>query len=112
MKKIIGCVLIISMTNLTHAQNVGINTNTPPFPFTVSTLSQGITQISADGSVKIGFWTSNSSAYLQTVSNHPLFFSTNNGQPQMVLSTAGTVGIGNITPDDAGLVVDKKIGAV
>ncbi len=111
MKKITWLFCMVFPTIQSFSQNVGINTAAPLFPLTVVTNGQGVTQISNDGTTRVGFWTSNGAAYVQTGSNHPLYFTTNNGNIQMTLSTQGTVGIGNSLPDDAGLVVDKKIGA-
>ncbi len=80
------------------SQNVGIGTTTPSELFTVKTNGKGITQESPDGSVKVGFYTSNLGAYLQTNTNHPLNFATNNGFPQMTLTQNGNFGIGVSAP--------------
>lgn len=80
--------------------NVGIGTTNPDFPLTVAkTSGEGIVQQSEDGAVKIGFWTSTGSAYLQTSSNHDLRFATNNGDAQMTLQKGtGNLGIGTTNP--------------
>ena len=48
--------------------------------------------------MEVGTYVDLVSGWLQTHTNHPLFFSTNNGLAQMALTTAGNVGIGTITP--------------
>lgn len=50
------------------------------------------------GISKVGTYATASGGYIQTHSNHPLFFSTNNGSAYMTLSTAGDFGIGTSTP--------------
>lgn len=78
--------------------NVGIGTSTPSTIFTVKAANIGISQESPDGTTKIGFYTANGSAFLQTHTNHNLNFATNNGVQQMVLTTAGNLGIGTAFP--------------
>ncbi len=92
---------------------VGIGTDTPGSMLTVRTSGVGIEQTSAEFGVRIGVGATSLGGVLQTISNHPLLFSTNNGSsPQMVMTTGGIVGIGTGTgPSVAGLVVDKKVGA-
>jgi Chaperone of endosialidase len=58
----------------------------------------GFSHESPNGLVKIGTWVTNSEAYIQTHSNHPLMFTTNNGNTQMTLATNGNFGIGNSIP--------------
>lgn len=82
----------------TNAGNVGIGVTTPPNLFTVGVTGKGITQQSTDGTTQVGFYTSSGSAYVQTHTNHPLYFTTNNGGVQMALSTAGNLGIGTSAP--------------
>lgn len=91
-----------------NAQRVGIGTNQPTAPLTVisDVSSKGIIQ--KDGDMEIGFFTdiSSGSAYIQTWSNHPLRFGTNNSSAQMTLATNGNVGIGvGITTPSDKLVV-------
>jgi hypothetical protein len=81
-----------------NAQNVGIGTTTPSYPLTVVTNGIGVSQESTGGLVKIGFYTTPTVAYLQTHTNTDLYFATNNGAPQMTLSTGGNIGIGTSTP--------------
>jgi hypothetical protein len=77
---------------------MGINTATPVYPLHLKWSGIGFTQESTTGEAKIGFYTSISSAYLQTHNNVPLYFATNNGSAQMTLTTAGRFGINTSTP--------------
>jgi len=87
---------LLVLANL-KAQNVGIGTSTPAYPLTVVAAgSKGITQ--KDGALEIGFYTGPTSAYLQTWTNHPLHFATNNGSAQLTLATNGNFGVGTTTP--------------
>ena len=78
--------------------NVGIGTNNPTTLLTVAANGKGITQQSLNAATQIGFYTTGTTAYVQTHTNTPMFFATNNGQVQMTLSTAGNFGIGTTTP--------------
>jgi hypothetical protein len=80
------------------AQNVGIGTSNPINPFTVRAAGEGIAQESTDSSTRIGFYVVPHFAYLQTDTKDNLLFSTNNGAIQMVLDTAGRVGIATAAP--------------
>ena len=77
--------------------NVGIGTTTPTYKLTVKADNIGISQESADGTTKVGFFAGSAGAYVQTHSNHPLNFTTGNGSAQMTLTTAGNLGIGTTT---------------
>ncbi len=89
---------ILYFSSQVFSQNVGIGTTTPTEIFSVKANGKGISQESPDGTVKVGFFTDNTSAFLQTHSNHPLRFSTNNGPTQMILTQNGNFGIGVTTP--------------
>ncbi len=78
--------------------NVGIGTTSPAERFVVSHSGIGFSQQDPTGVAKIGFFTTATSTYLQTHTNNDLLFSTNNGSTQMVLTTAGNVGIGTTNP--------------
>ncbi|RFS16887.1 tail fiber domain-containing protein [Emticicia sp. C21] len=83
----------------TNTGNVGIGTSSPDKRFTVRFEGQGITQENNDGTVQAGFYTTESSAYVQTYSNHDLNFSTGNGSAQMRIQVGtGNVAIGNVVP--------------
>ncbi len=51
-----------------------------------------------DGTIGIGTYVGNGGGWLQTHTNHPLFFTTNDGNTQMALTTNGRLGIGTKTP--------------
>ncbi len=92
------------MSRNTQAQNVGIGTQAPTYPFTVkdsllANNGKGFAQVSPDGQIALGTFVSNSSAYIQTHTNTDLKFSTNDQTYQMVLQKGtGNVGIGGIVP--------------
>jgi hypothetical protein len=98
---------------------VGIGTDNPASPLTVKTTGTGKRSglDHTNGSVRIGtsvftgVLATASVGYIQTHTDHPLAFGTNNSSAQMWLSTEGLVGIGTDSPTLAGLVVDKQIGA-
>lgn len=87
-----------NITN-TNAGNVMIGVGDPFSKFTVSADQVGFTQQTTNGQVKVGFYTHPSQgAYIQTHSNHPLNFSSNNGAAHMTILPSGKVGIGTATP--------------
>jgi hypothetical protein len=97
MKKNILSVCLILLAQISLAQNVGIGTTTPTYPLTViSSSNKGIVQ--KNGDVEVGFWTSTSSAYLQTWSNHTLNLSANNGTAALSIIPGGNVGVGTAVP--------------
>ena len=79
--------------------NVGIGTAAPATKLQVQSSGYGITQTS--GGVTIGSFISTAgggSGWFGTRTNHPLNFFTNDGQPQMTLTTGGNFGIGTVVP--------------
>ncbi|MFN0111094.1 MAG: tail fiber domain-containing protein [Blastocatellia bacterium] len=89
--------------------DVGIGTITPTRKLTVIANGQGISQIS--GSVEVGTYVNEFAGWIQTFSNHPLRFATNNNSiPQMTLATSGNLGIGTQTPTRAKLEVVGAFG--
>jgi hypothetical protein len=91
---------------------VGIGTTAPNEQLSVQTASNfaGITH--TDGTIKVGTFVGGNGAggYFGTISNHPLYFMTNNGAAQFTLLQNGNVGIGNTNPT-ASLVVARGSGA-
>lgn len=79
---------------------VGIGTNTPGEKFTVVATGKGITQENAAGTISMGLFTGNLTAVVQTNTNHPLRFATNNSASSMTLATNGNFGIGTSSPDE------------
>lgn len=104
MKKIVFTLLTAIGWLSLMAQNVGIGIANPTYPLTVAAPSGGRGIIQKSDDVELGFWTSSSAAFLQTWSNHPIQFATNNSAAQMVLSTSGTLGIGSGVIDNAVLL--------
>jgi hypothetical protein len=86
--------LLFVFTKYSFAQNVGIGTTTPTSPLTVVANFMGKGIIQKTGEVEIGFYSSNTGGFMQTWTNHPLYFATNNGIADMVLYTNGNFGIG------------------
>lgn len=83
--------------------NVGIGTGTdnPTAKLTVRNDNIGFSQENTLGTTKIGFYTSNSGAWLQTHSNTDLSFATSDGATQMTLQKAtGNLGIGVDVPGE------------
>ncbi len=76
--------------------NVGIGTTAPTTRLQVQTNGYGMTQ--TNGAVTVGTFVSPTGGWYGTATNHPLFFFTNDSQPQMTLSTAGNFGIGTTDP--------------
>ena len=79
--------------------NFGVGTTSPTSKFQVFSSGYGITQ--TDGAITVGSFITNAgggSAWFGTRTNHPLNFFTNDGLPQMTLTTAGNFGIGTTTP--------------
>jgi len=90
--------------------NFGVGTTTPTSKLQVFSSGYGITQ--TNGAVTIGSFLSSvdgGSAWFGTRTNHPLNFFTNDGLPQMTLTTAGNFGIG-ITNPTAKLQVLNSVG--
>ncbi|WP_447637291.1 hypothetical protein [Flavobacterium microcysteis] len=87
----------------TNTGNVGIGTNTPVTKLSVKAKADGtgISQVSPDGAVNIGFYTHTNGAYVQTNSDHDLNFATTNSTAKMTLQkTTGNFGIGTVTPTE------------
>ena len=79
--------------------SIGFGTTTPIQKYSFQQIGIGLTQEGGPAGAQVGFYATSSAAYLQTHNNFDLFFSTNNGSPQMTLQKAtGNVGIGNSNP--------------
>ncbi len=99
---------------ITGNGKVGIGTDNPTSLLTVKSgdlfSGIGLDHTNFDGSIRVG---THAGGYIQTHSDHPLLFATNNNDFQAVLTTSGIFGIGtSINPVLAGLVVNRKVGAV
>lgn len=76
---------------------VGIGSSEPNYPLTVEAAGAGI--VHQSNSVIMGTQVSGSAGWLKTFSNHPLYFTTNNGaNTQMALTIGGRLGIGTHLP--------------
>jgi hypothetical protein len=108
---------------LTYAGNLGLGYSTPQYrldvsgsaringslsvgsatigsyPFTVNASGNGMAHTNGTITLNTFLGGSITGAYIQTASNHPLAFGTNNSSAQMTLTTAGNFGIGTTNPD-------------
>ena len=100
MKKLILLICLINSAVIVgYSQSVSITPDAGAGNTLLRREGIGLSHQSTNGLVKVGTYTSGSGfAYLQTHSNHNLNFATNNGTPQMTLTTGGFVGIGTQTP--------------
>jgi hypothetical protein len=74
--------------------NVGIGTTSPVAKLDVYTTGHGIRQTDSGGGAQVEFYTNTTAGWVGTFNNYPLYFFTNNSAVQMILSTAGYLGIG------------------
>jgi hypothetical protein len=96
----------------TNTGNVGIgSTATPTSQLMITTPSNSYGVTHTDGTVSVGTFISGAAGWLGTRTNHPLYMFTNNSGVQATLNTNGLFGIGNNNPQNAGLVVNKNVGA-
>ena len=78
---------------------LGIGTDAPASPVTVKFFGNGIEQVNPSGTVRMSTYVGNTSGILQTITNHPLRFATNDAtQAQMTLNTNGALGLGLLNP--------------
>ena len=92
-----------SGTNIynTNTGKVGIGTNAPATKLSVKANGAGVSQVSQDDTVNMGFYTDTNGAYVQTNSDHDLKFATANAPAQMTLQkTTGNLGIGKTNPTE------------
>lgn len=94
---------------------VGAGTSTPMWPIDsyLSASNYGVMVERLNGA-RVGLYTDTTQGALGTQSNHPLSFFTNDGNPQMRLSTAGGLSLGSTYySSDAGannLIVQGNVG--
>lgn len=99
-------ILLSLVTAVAYAQtntfpstgNAGVGTMTPVNKLTVQTATNNTGIVHTDGTIRVGTYVGGSAGWLGTVSNHPLYFYTNNGGSQIALLTNGRVGIGTTSP--------------
>jgi len=71
---------------------------TPISALTVRVSGDAFGLTHTNGSTTLGSYVSSTGGWLGTITNHPLFFFTNNSQPQVTLSPNGNFGIGTQFP--------------
>ncbi len=79
---------------------VAVGQDTPiDYKFTSKSDGVGLAHVSGDGTIHLGTYADNAfGAFFQTHTNHPLHFTTNNGDAQMTLLQSGNLGIGTDAP--------------
>ncbi len=92
-------------TLYTDSAFVGIGTHTPFSPLNIATkdFTWGMTH--TNGSVRVGTFVGEGGGWIATATPSPLYFGTSelfaNVDPQMAITTAGTVGINTRTPNES-----------
>jgi len=98
MKRIILVLLLTITINMAFAQNVGIGTNAPAYPLTLSKEGNGIVQKGTN--VEIGTATSATAGIIRTYTNNALEFYTGaNPATQLALTYNGRIGFVTNTPN-------------
>lgn len=72
--------------------------------FSIPSATDGATLSATRNSVTVGFGTANARGGIGTNTNHPLYFYTNAGSPQVVLTTSSHVLLGGLTTDGTGVL--------
>jgi hypothetical protein len=96
MKKLILIAVIVS--NYTFGQSLTFEPVSANKIFAITKTGIGIDHRSSNGLVGVGTFCNGSGGFIQTHTNHPLSFATNDGFTQMILFTNGNFGIGTLTP--------------
>ena len=97
----IGILFFALVSTSSFGQSVTIIPTSSAGLINIKRDGKGLSHTSANGLVQVGtFANTFSGAYIQTHSNHPLNFSTNNNLAQMTLLQNGSFGIGTETPDE------------
>jgi Chaperone of endosialidase len=99
MKKITLLLSFCAASFNSYAQSITLKPNNSDEIAIIRKDGIGFSHESANGLVKLGTWVSNSGfTYIQTHTNHPLYFATNNGAAKLVVATNGNIGISTSTP--------------
>ncbi len=98
MKTILSLLILLSLHSF--GQSVEINPSSGQTNGNLKVNKDGIGLVHANGSgtISLGTYASASGAFIQTHTNHPLYFTTNNGSARLTLGTNGFFGIGTTTP--------------
>jgi hypothetical protein len=83
---VINCAFLVSGTLI--AQSISYDPGNG-----IETIKNGIVLDHTDGTIRLGVFSSSLQTYIQTHSNHPLYFGTNNSTPKVVLGLNGNLGI-------------------
>ena len=83
--------------------NIGIGTSNPSTKLTVAAGGYGILHTDLSNNIQVGSYVGSNAGWFGTKSNHPLFFYTNGGAADMVLTTQGTLGVGTGSPDTSAI---------
>ena len=83
--------------------NIGIGTSNPSTKLTVAAGGYGILHTDLSNNIQVGSYVGSNAGWLGTKSNHPLYFYTNGGAADMVLTTQGTLGVGTGSPDTSAI---------
>ncbi|RYU96351.1 cell division protein ZapB [Emticicia agri] len=95
MKKLL---LLLFVSTAVFGQSVEITPTSDGLNPNTNIRKSGIGYEHSNNSVRVGTFVNDYSAFIQTHSNHPLRFATNNGSQQFIINTDGKVGIGSFTP--------------
>jgi hypothetical protein len=100
MKKLFFLLISYLSSFITYAQSITLTPNTADNANVTEFKKNGIglDHRNSTGLVGVGTYANAAGGFIQTHTNHPLNFSTNNGNAQMTLTTAGNFGIGTLTP--------------
>lgn len=96
MKKLV--VIAVFIANHAFGQSVTLDPSNVNTMLTLVKTGIGLDHRSTNNLVGLGTYGSPTGGFIQTHSNYPLSFATNNGSTQMVLLTNGNFGIGTLTP--------------
>ncbi|RYU93401.1 C1q-like domain-containing protein [Emticicia agri] len=90
--------LLLLVSAKLAGQSVTILPTSADSPLQIRKNAIGLDHRNAIGSVGVGTYASAEEGYIQTHTNHPLAFSTNNTGAQLILKTNGYFGIGTDSP--------------
>lgn len=99
-------------TQVYTMKSVGIGTNNPATKLTVRTSGSNYGIEHTNGTIRLQSYIDGDAGWLGTRTNHPLYFFVNDdSDPNMMISTAGNVGIGTDSPSNLLNVYSGTTGA-